>query len=84
MLHSNKITVLADNGQQVFVAADIELILNTAFDYDYSTGSRLNRYTDKEVCEMWNISMDELNRMKYTLSYEFCHNADGSYKFAND
>lgn len=54
-----------------------------AYDYDYSTGSRCNRYTDKEVCENFDISLDELNRIKYTLSYEFCHDSNGNYKFAS-
>ena len=70
MLHNENATVLADNGEQIFLACDIELILNMAYDYDYSSGSRRNRYTDKEVCENFDISLDELNRMKYLLSYE--------------
>jgi len=84
MLHSQNITVLADNGQQVFLACDIELILNNAFDYTYESGSRQNRYSDQEVCDMWDISQSELDRMKYTLSFEFCHDENGNYKYSNN
>lgn len=81
MIHNQNITVLADNGIQIFLASDIERILNMAYDYDYSSGSRVNRYTDQEVCEHWDISINELNRMKHTLSYDFCHDSNGDYKY---
>jgi len=83
MLHNNNITVMADNGVQVFVSCDIEAVLSMAYDYDYSSGSRRRRYTDKDVCEYFDISLSELDRMKYTLSYDFCHK-NGSYKFHNN
>jgi len=81
MLHSEKITVLADNGVQYFMNCDIERILHMAYDYDYSNGSRTNRYTDNEVCEHFGISIEELNRMKHTLSFDYCHDSSGNYKF---
>jgi len=64
---------MADNGVQVFVSSDIEEVLSMAYDYDYSSGSRRRRYTDKDVCEYFDISLSELDRMKYTLSYDFRH-----------
>lgn len=72
---------MADNGLQVFIASDIEKVLSHVFDYDYSGGSRKNRYSDQEICDMHEISSSELDRMKDTLSYSFNHDIDGKYKF---
>jgi hypothetical protein len=83
MLHSENITVLADNGVQIFIASDIEAVLSMAYDCDYYSGRRCYRYTESEVCEYFGISLSELDRMKYTLSYDFCHK-NGSYKFHNN
>jgi hypothetical protein len=81
MLHNPNTTVQADNGVQIFLACDIELILNMAFDYTYENNTRARRYSDNEVCEHWDISREELERMKYTLSYEYCHDENGNYRF---
>ena len=81
MLHSTSQTILADNGVQVFANCDIELILNMAFDYEYTSGSRRNRYSDQEVCEHFDISLSELNRMKDLLSADACYDKNGKYKF---
>lgn len=81
MLFNKNATVLADNGIQVFLACDIELILSMVYDYDYSDGTRKHRYSDIEVCEHWDISMGELERMKHLLSAEYNINADGRFKY---
>lgn len=81
MLFNKNAIILADNGIQVFLACDIEEILSMYYDYDYSTGSRRHRYSEQEVCEHWDISLDELNRMKHLLSYEYNTNKDGSSKY---
>lgn len=73
MLHSTNQTILADNGVQVFENSDIEKILSMYFDYEYSNGSRKHRYTAEEVCDHFDISQNELDRMIHLLSYEACH-----------
>ncbi len=81
MLHSEHITVVADNGTQIFLANDIEKILSMTFDYSYENNTRKNRYSNNEVCDHFDISQSELDRMKYTLTYDFCHNNKGEYRF---
>ena len=56
--------VIADNGQ-LYLACDVELILNMANDRFINEHRSLEyRYTDQEVCDHWDISYEELERMK--------------------
>lgn len=68
-------TVIADNGQQVFLACDINRILSDVYDKEVVTSEGIKttqyRYTDVEICENYEISKTELNRMKHLLSYEY-------------
>ena len=77
MLHSKTQVITADNGVQIFSNEDIENILSMAYDYDYSNDSRKRRYTDNEVCDYFEITQNELNRMRTLLSYESCHDKNG-------
>lgn len=72
---------MADNGVQFYTNDFIEDVLTMAYDYDYSSGSRVRRYSDEEVCDNFDISLSELNRMRYLLSYEACHDENGKYKY---
>lgn len=81
MIHNKNAKVIADNGQQVFLACDIEPILDMAYDYTYENGLRERRYMDYEICDYYNISRAELDRMKYLLSYDYNHDANGNYRF---
>ena len=59
--------VLADNGQQIFLSEDVEEILCMANDRFINEHRSLEyRYTDQEVCDHWDISHEELERMKRT------------------
>lgn len=80
MLHNKNATVLADNGQQVFLACDIEEILSTYYSKD-SNGNSF--YSESEILEMYDISKRELDGMVYLLTYEYNHDADGNYKYAS-
>lgn len=66
----NNITVLSDNGVQIFMGDFIEKVLADAYNYDYSGGTRTNRWSDTEICDMHDISLAELIRIKNTLSYK--------------
>ena len=77
MLHNNK-PVLADNGNQYFLAEDVEEILNAYFCKD-ADNSRT--YEDWEILEMYQISESELERMLHRLSYEYCHDDNRNYKW---
>lgn len=81
MIHNQDAKVIADNGQQVFLACDIEPILDMAYDYTYENGRRERRYMDYEICDYYHISRGELDRMKYLLSYDYNHDANGNYRF---
>jgi hypothetical protein len=72
---------MADNGVQVFANSDIEEILSMYFDYDYSSGSRQQRYAVDEVCGHFDISQSELDRMIHLLSYEATHDENGNSIF---
>ena len=62
-------SILADNGQQIFLAEDVEMILSMANDRFINEHRSLEyRYTDQEVCEHYDISQGELERMKRTQS----------------
>ena len=61
--------VMADNGQ-IFLENNVERILNDVNNYDYSTGNKIRRYTDQEICDNWNISNAELRKIKYTQLWE--------------
>jgi hypothetical protein len=75
MMIDNNATVVADNGQQVFLACDINRILSDVYDKEVVTSEGIkitqSRYTDVEICENYEISKTELNRMKHLLSYEY-------------
>ena len=59
--------VIADSGQ-LFLECDVELILNMANDRFINEHNSLEyRYTDQEVCDHWDITPAELERMKNTL-----------------
>lgn len=79
MLHDNR-PVMADNGLQYFLPCQVEEILQDAYDYDYSSGSRRRRYSDREICEAYGISQTELDRMRYRLSSEYCLRRNKSYQ----
>jgi len=65
-------TVLADNGQQIILGCDVDCILSMSNDYFVNEHNNLEyRYTDNEVCDHFNISHTELERCKFTQSYEF-------------
>ena len=81
MLHNENATIISDSGKQIFLACDIEVILDMAYDYTYENGLRERRYQDYEVCEYFNISRAELDRMRYLLSYDYNHDKNGNYIF---
>jgi len=80
MIFNKNASVLSDNGEKVFLVPEIEEILTMAYDYDYSNNSRKNRYCDEEVCDCFDISVNELNQMKYLLSYEYNTDENGGLK----
>jgi len=58
-------TVIADNGVQHFLEQDIELICIMAGDQFVNEHNNLEyRYTDNEVCDHYDISNAELERIK--------------------
>lgn len=57
--------VIADNGVQFFQSCDVEDIGRMASDSFVNENKSLERrYTDSEVCDFYNISQSELNRIK--------------------
>lgn len=57
--------VIADNGIQFFMPCDVEEIggmLNSTFINE--NGSLERRYTDQDVADYWDISWDEVQRIK--------------------
>lgn len=65
------VSVLADNGQTI-LPCDVEVILDMANDKFINKHKNLeHRYSDEEVCDCFDISMAELERIRFTQSYEF-------------
>jgi len=63
------VPVIADNRQQFFYDESISDIGRTAFDsFINENRSKEFRYTDGEVCEMYDISLEELNRIKQSYA----------------
>jgi len=80
MLHNDH-PVPTDNGLQFFLADDVEQILSDYF-LRNSEGQRF--YQDHEILDNHDISRSELNRMLYRLSYDYCHDKDGNYKWGGN
>lgn len=78
ILHSEAITILKDNGIGIYTNDFIEKVLDDSYSKDEN---QQFLYNDEEICDIYDISQSELDRMRHTLSYEYCHNKDGSYKF---
>lgn len=63
--------ILSDSGQEI-LSEDVDRILSMAYDsFINEHNSKEYRYTDQEVCDYFDISQAELDKAKYTLSYEY-------------